>query len=313
VTGGPAAGGPVTTGDLTGTSTGVGRARSWLYVPAHKPGLLDKAMAGSADAVVYDLEDAVPAGAKDEARHNARLAIAARHPKPLWVRVNPPGTADGAADLTALAGARTGTGAEAGARATGLRVPKAEDPAAVAAVAEQAGVPLHLLIETALGVENAFALARCHPLIAVVSLGESDLLADLRVRDPGALDWARQRVIVANRAAGLPSPPQAVWTDVADTGGLAADSARARDRGFFGRSVIHPRQVEIVNRVFTPTTAEVTRARDLLAAGAAQSAAGAAAWLDDQGRFVDPAVVTGARWVVDLADSLTTERITARP
>jgi citrate lyase subunit beta/citryl-CoA lyase len=143
----------------------------------------------------------------------------------------------------------------------------------------------------------------------VVSLGEADLLADLRVHDPAALDWARQRVVIANRAAGLPSPPHAVWTDVADLDGLAEDTARARDRGFFGRSIVHPRQVETVNRVFTPTPAQVERARDLLAAESAQAESGTAAWLDDQGRFVDPAVVARARWMVDLADSLATERM----
>ena len=279
----------------------IGRVRSWLYVSAHKPDLLAKAMAGAADAVVYDLEDAVPAAAKEEARRNARLAMDQPQPKPLWIRVNPPGSPDGAADLAALAGA--------GAGAAGLRVPKAEDPAAVAEFAERACVPLHLLIETALGVENAYLLARCHPLVAVVSLGEADLMADLRVRDPDALDWARQRVIVANRAAILPSPPHAVWTAVADLAGLAADTARARRHGFFGRSVVHPRQIETVNKVFTPTSAEVEQARSLLTAGSAQSDAGTAAWLDDQGRFVDPAVVTGAQWVVDLADSLATGRI----
>jgi citrate lyase subunit beta/citryl-CoA lyase len=277
----------------------IGRVRSWLYVPAHKPDLLAKAMAGAADAVVYDLEDAVPAAAKEEARRNAWLAVDQPQPKPLWIRVNPPGSPDGAADLAALAGAG----------AAALRVPKAEDPAAVAEFAERAGVPLHLLIETALGVENAYPLTRCHPLVAVVSLGEADLMADLRVRDPSALEWARQRVIVASRAAGLSSPPHAVWTAVADLAGLAEDTARARRRGFFGRSVVHPRQIETVNKIFTPTPAEVEQARNLLAAGSAQADSGTAAWLDDQGRFVDPAVVTGAQWVVDLADSLATGRI----
>jgi citrate lyase subunit beta / citryl-CoA lyase len=283
----------------------ISRARSWLYVPAHKPDLLAKAMAGPADAVVFDLEDAVPAVAKEEARCNARLAAARPQPKPLWIRVNRPGSRDGAADLAALAGARA-PGNDA---AAGFRVPKAEDPAAVAEFADQAGAPLHLLIETALGVENAFLLARCHPAVALVSLGESDLMADLRVRDPSALDWARQRVIVAGRAAGLTSPPHAVWTDVANLAGLAEDTARARDRGFFGRSVIHPRQIEVVNRIFNPTPAEVEQARNLLATGSAQAESGAAAWLDDQGRFVDPAVVNGARWIVDLADSLAIERM----
>ncbi|MBO0801582.1 MAG: CoA ester lyase [Nocardiopsaceae bacterium] len=289
----------------------IGRARSWLYVPAHQPGLLAKAMAGEADAVVLDLEDAVPAAAKEDARRNARLAAARSQPKPLWMRVNPPGTPEGAADLAALAGTPAG-GDPAGGSLAGVRVAKAEDPAAVANFSERVGAPVHLLIETALGVENAFVLARCHPAVAVVSLGEADLMADLRVRDPGALDWARQRVIVANRAAGLPSPPHAVWTDVADLAGLAEDTAAARDRGFFGRSLVHPRQVETVNRIFTPSPAEVERARDLLAARAARSESGTTAWLDDQGRLIDPAVVAGARWVVDLADSLATGRMSSR-
>lgn len=288
---------------MTG-GTAVGRARSWLYVPAHKTGLLAKAMAGAADAVVLDLEDAVPAAAKDEARRNARQVMRQSQPKPLWIRVNPPASPEGTDDLAALADFPD----PGGSAAEGLRVPKAEDPAAVTELADRAGMPVHLLIETALGLENAFALARSHPAVAVVSLGEADLMADLRVRDPGALEWARQRVITANRAAGLPSPPHAVWTDVADPAGLAEDTARARDRGFFGRSVIHPRQVETVNRIFTPAPAEVERARDLLASCAAQAESGAAAWLDDQGRFVDPAVVAGARWVVDLADSLANGR-----
>ena len=288
--------------------TAVGRARSWLYVPAHKPGLLAKAMAGAADAVVLDLEDAVPATAKDEARRNARQAMRQPRPKPLWIRVNPPASPEGADDLAAL----TDSPDPDGSAADGLRVPKAEDPAAVTELADRAGMPVHLLIETALGLENAFALARCHPLVAVISLGEADLMADLRVRDPGALEWARQRVITANRAVGLPSPPHAVWTDVSDPAGLAQDTARARDRGFFGRSIVHPRQIETVNRIFTPAPAEVERARDLLASGAARADSGAAAWLDDQGRFVDPAVVAGARWVVDLADSLANGRMTSQ-
>ncbi|MBO0849600.1 MAG: CoA ester lyase, partial [Pseudonocardia sp.] len=184
----------------------IGLARSWLYVPAHRPELLAKAMAGPADAVVYDLEDAVPADAKVTARRNAVAAVGAPQPKPLWVRINPLDTPHGRADVDALAGGGV----------PGVRVPKCDDPAAAARMADRLGVPLHLLVESAAGVENAFALASCHPLVAAVSLGEADLLADLRARTRTALDWVRQRVVVANRAAGLPSPPHAVWTDLSD-------------------------------------------------------------------------------------------------
>ncbi|MFG1635391.1 HpcH/HpaI aldolase/citrate lyase family protein [Pseudonocardia alni] len=271
--------------------TGLGRARSWLYVPGHRADLVRKALDGQADAVVVDLEDAVPPADKDRARETAVATCAAR-PGEVWVRVNAAGTPWAEADTAALAG---GTVA-------GLRVPKAEDPAAVAALAERTGAPLHLLVESARGLRRAFALAECHRLVAGVSTGETDLAADLRIRDRRELGWARARIVTANRAAGLPSPVASVWTDLADRAGLTADSAALRDAGFFGRSVIHPDQIEPVHRAFTPDRAEVERARALLDS---VGTAGTAAWVDDRGRFVDPAVVAGARWVLDLADSLT--------
>lgn len=276
-----------------GAASGIGTARSWLYVPGHRAELLAKAMAGAADAVVLDLEDAVPAAAKDQAREHAAAAASEPMPKPLWVRVNQPGSPWADADIAALAGARV----------AGVRVPKSADPAAAAAAAERLGAPVHLLVESALGVENAFALARCHPSVVCVSLGEADLLADLRVRDTAALDWMRARVVNACRAAGLASPPHAVWTDVADTAGLVADTERARDRGFFGRSVVHPAQVDPVNRVFTVPPREVAAARALLDSLRGRDESGTAAWLDDRGRFIDPAVVAGARWLVERASS----------
>ncbi|MFF3574532.1 HpcH/HpaI aldolase/citrate lyase family protein [Nocardia jiangxiensis] len=276
----------------------IGKARSWLYVPAHRPELLAKAMAGPADAVVYDLEDAIAAPDKAAARANAVAAAAQTWPKPLWIRINPPQTPWGQSDVAELAGRGV----------AGFRVPKCDDPDAVARIADRLAAPLHLLVESALGVENAFGLAACHPLVASVSLGEADLLADLRVRDNTALEWARQRVVTANRAAGLPSPPHAVWTDVADLHGLVTDSATARDRGFFGRSVVHPKQIEPVNAVFTPSHTEVDDARQLLNSLHGKDSA---AWLDEQGRFVDPAVVARSRWVLDLAEHFETEGTTS--
>ncbi|WP_308014638.1 HpcH/HpaI aldolase/citrate lyase family protein [Nocardia coffeae] len=276
----------------------IGKARSWLYVPAHRPELLAKAMAGPADAVVYDLEDAIAAPDKAAARANAVTAAAQTWPKPLWIRINSPQTPWGESDVADLAGRGV----------AGIRVPKCDDPDAVARIADRLAAPLHLLVESALGVENAFGLAACHPLVASVSLGEADLLADLRVRDNTALEWARQRVVTANRAAGLPSPPHAVWTDVADLHGLVTDSATARDRGFFGRSVVHPKQIEPVNAVFTPSHTEVDDARQLLNSLHGKDSA---AWLDEQGRFVDPAVVARSRWVLDLAEQFETEGTTS--
>ncbi|MGW0083592.1 HpcH/HpaI aldolase/citrate lyase family protein [Streptomyces sp. NPDC003393] len=268
-----------------------GTVRSWLYVPATRPDLLDKAMAGPADAVVLDLEDSVPRNRKDEARAHAVKAAAALWPKPLWLRVNQVRLPEGRADLDALAGTPV----------QGLRLPKCESPDEIRAVLDRVDTPLHLLLETALGVERAFELATTAPRVALLSLGETDLAADLRVSGDGALDWARARVVNAARAAGLAGPVQSVWTDVADVEGLTADTERARVCGFFGRSVIHPRQIPSVNAAFTPRPEEVEEARRLVDSLHRAQDAGSAAWLDDRGRFVDPAVVARARWVLHLA------------
>ncbi|WP_433802646.1 HpcH/HpaI aldolase/citrate lyase family protein [Actinomycetospora sp. CA-084318] len=264
-----------------------GVARSWLYVPGHRPDLVAKALAGDAEAVVVDLEDAVPVGAKQAARETVGIL---RTEKPLWVRINPfPDRATEHADREA---GRLDLEALAGLPVDGVRMPKATDPVVVRDVAQALDRPLHLLLESALGVERAFELASAHELVVGLSLGEADLAADLRVRDRTALEWARQRVVVASRAAGLASPVAPVWTDVADLTGLAADSAAARERGFHGRSVIHPRQIPVVHRAFTPSPDELARARALLASLEDSTET---AFLDADGRFVDPAVVAGAR------------------
>lgn len=269
------------------STTGLGTARSWLYAPGHRADLVAKARAGAAEAVVVDLEDAVAPGAKDAAR--VTVAGLDRGDRPLWVRMN---ALDGPwceADVTVLADAAI----------DGVRVPKADDPDAVARLADRLGHPLHLTVESALGLERAFALASAHPLVAAVSLGEADLAADLRVVDRSALEWARQRIVVAARAAGLPSPIAPVWTDIPDLAGLAADCVIVRDRGFWGRSVIHPRQIPVVHEAFTVSPDERDRARALLDALDAAGARGESAGRDAAGRFVDPAVVAGARTLLD--------------
>jgi citrate lyase subunit beta/citryl-CoA lyase len=269
-------------------AAGMGVARSWLYVPGHRADLVAKALVGEAEAVVVDLEDAVAPGAKDTARAAVADLADAPRDRPLWVRMNAPDGEWGAADLEVLARSAV----------DGVRVPKAAHPDAVARLADRLGRPLHLLVESALGVERAFALAAAHPLVAAVSLGEADLAADLRVADRGALEWARQRIVVASRAAGLPSPLAPVWTDLPDLDGLAADSRVARDRGFWGRSVIHPRQIPVVHEAFSATADELARARALLDSLESAGARGETAYRDADGRFVDPAVVAGARTVV---------------
>jgi citrate lyase subunit beta / citryl-CoA lyase len=272
-----------------------GTPRSWLYVPGHRPERVSKALGSGADAVVIDLEDAVPPDQKDAARATA-VAVAAERathadgPR-LWVRINDPVGPWGDADVEAVTGLNL----------DGLRLPRSKDPQVVREVAERTSLPLQLLLETAAGLARAVELASAHPRVAGLGLGEADLSADLRVMSDEGLSWARGWVVVAARSAGLPSPVQSVFTDVADLAGLRASSEQGRAAGFVGRSVVHPRQIPIVHEVFTPTDAEVEAARAVLRTAEQARAQGEVAVLDAAGRFIDPAVVERARVVIDLA------------
>ncbi|MEQ3549769.1 CoA ester lyase [Pseudonocardia nematodicida] len=265
-------------------------ARSWLYVPGHRPELLPKAFASGADAVVVDLEDAVPPGHKAAAR-TALAGFLDGHtgPRP-WVRVNGPTTPWGPDDLATLAGHRP----------AGLRLSKTEDPEQVRRLADETGLPLWLVVETGLGLERAYALATAHPAVVGMLLGEADLKADLRILDDRGLGWARGRIVAACAAAGKARPVQSVHTRVGDLDGLRASSEDARARGYFGRSVVHPRQVDVVNEVFTPSRVEVERPRAVVDALAASHEAGSSALLDRDGALIDPAVAEQSNRVLEL-------------
>jgi citrate lyase subunit beta/citryl-CoA lyase len=135
-----------------------------------------------------------------------------------------------------------------------------------------------------------------------LGLGEADLSADLRVRDSSGLAWARGWVVATCRGAGLPSPVQSVHTAVSDLDGLRRTTAEGRDQGFFGRSLVHPRQIGPVHEVYRPDGEETARAQELVDALASARERGDSAVLTADGRFVDPAVVSQAQLVLRLAD-----------
>ncbi|GAB3976529.1 CoA ester lyase [Actinoallomurus acanthiterrae] len=266
--------------------------RSWLYVPAHRPELFAKALAGPADAIVVDLEDAVPADQKERARAAVAELVGAQHDRPVWVRINHHASPWARDDVRAVA--RSGL--------AGLRVPKCESAETVRAViswldAEGCDAMVHPLLESALGVERAYEIALASPRVALIGLGEADLRADMRVRDDG-LAYARSRVVTAARAAGLPGPVMSVYTRLGDPERLRVDTRAGRALGFFGRSAVHPNQVPVINDVFTPSRTEVAEARELLATLRTAIAMGRAALRTRDGRFVDPAVAESARWVL---------------
>ncbi len=156
---------------------------------------------------------------------------------------------------------------------------------------------LHALLESALGVERAYDIARAHPALRGLSLGEADLRADLAASAEEGLDWCRSRVVVAARAAGLAPPAQSVFPDIRDLEALAVSCARGRSLGFLGRAAIHPRQLPVIERAYLPAPEEVSAAVEVLSA--ARAAPGALALPD--GRFVDPAIVASAHRTLALA------------
>jgi citrate lyase subunit beta / citryl-CoA lyase len=266
-----------------------------LYVPADRPDRVAKALASSADAVLVDLEDAVAPSRKGEARENAGRALAAGVARGVQVRINHPSTPWHTADVSLLGSLPSSVGA---------RVPKVESVLEVQELADALpGRALHLLVESALGVERAFELATASPQVASIGLGEADLRSDLRVDGEDGLLWARSRVVVAARAAGLVAPVMSAYTNVRDLDGLAVSCRAGRRLGFSGRTAIHPGQLDVIRSAFLPSAEEVAAAREVLerVRGAATEGVGAVA-LED-GTFLDVAMVERARWVVELGSA----------
>jgi citrate lyase subunit beta/citryl-CoA lyase len=261
---------------------------TWLYAPGDRPHVVTKALRCGADVVVIDLEDAVAPDRKEYARAATAERLADPQPVPVHVRINALDGPLAGEDLRALAPLPG---------VAGLRLPKVTAPLQITRIAERFPGPLHALLETALGIEHAHAIATAHPALNGIALGEADLRADLGVRDDAGLDWCRSRVVVAARAAGLPPPPQSVHPDTRDLQGLAASCAHGRSLGFLGRSAIHPRQLPIIERAYLPTEQELQEAETVVKAAAVDQGAQA---LPD-GRFIDAAVVAAARRTLSLA------------
>jgi citrate lyase subunit beta / citryl-CoA lyase len=261
--------------------------RSYLFAPGHNAKLLAKVFAAGADAVMLDLEDAVPAAAKDSARTMVASVLEQRE---AWVRVNAVGTLTCEADLAAVAGA-----------AAGIRIPKVESAEDAQWVAERApGTPLICAIETARGILAAAEIATVDG-VRHLSLGGVDLRRDLNAGD-GVLAtlYARSHLVVVSRAAGLQPPIDSVYPQLDDETGLREDAASARSLGFFGKSAIHPRQLPVIHDVFTPTETERQWAAQVV--DAFESAGREAVQLPG-GEFVDVPVAQRARRLLALADA----------
>lgn len=279
-----------------------GTPRSLLFVPATSARKVEKALASNADGVIVDLEDAVAIAEKDAARRQAAAMLKSRRPTQVFLRVNALMTPFCYDDLQAAAAAEI----------DGIVLPKAESASDIATVdwllsqlETRAGKPagsieVMPIIETAAGLAAAAAIARSSPRVRRLAFGAVDLALDMDIDlndDAGAMAHARFALSLASRQAGLDGPLDTVFTDINDPGGLRASTERARAMGFGGKACIHPAQLDIVNAVFTPSDADLARARAIVAAFDQAEAAGAAAVQVD-GVMVDYPVAVKARRIL---------------
>jgi len=253
--------------------------RSLLYVPASNARALDKARGLAADLIIIDLEDAVPADRKAEAREAMRAAVAQGYAgKQVAVRINGGGSPHQDADLDAVAGLALDA----------VVLPKVDEPSDLDP-ARGLGRPLFAMIETPAAILAAPAIA-ADPATRGLIAGLNDLAHALKLPggvDRGAMGHAIQAIVLAARAAGALCF-DGVCNAIDDAEAFAREAAEGRRLGFDGKTLVHPSQVDPCNAAFAPSEGEIAAAEALVAAatGGAQR---------HEGRMIEDMHVAAAR------------------
>ena len=271
--------------------------RSVLYIPASRERALEKARELAADAIIFDLEDAVSPEEKVRARDllASVLASADYGARARIVRVNGLGTEWVEGDLAAF-GAHPGVDA--------VLLPKVNSPADLEAVGGRVKAPLWAMLETAKGCLNAGAIA-AHDRLEGMVMGTNDLAKELGARfrpDRLPLLAALGSCLLAARAEGK-VVVDGVFNAFKDEAGLRAECEQGRDMGFDGKTLIHPAQLEIANEVFAPSAEEVDLARRQIAAYAEARARGEGVAVVD-GRIVENLHVAVAEALIGKAEAI---------
>ena len=287
--------------------------RSMLFLPGNNPNMIINAGCLGADAVIFDLEDAVAPAEKDAARILVRNTL--RHSDlsgcEVVVRINSVDTEYWRSDIDFILPEAPDV----------ILLPKASTPEDVLAAdaymceveaklgLKNGAVALMPLIETALGVENAYAIASASKRVCALFLGAEDLTADLRckrTKEGREIEYARQRLVVAARAAGI-EVYDTPFTDVNDDDGIVVDATLAKSLGFSGKASISPRHVEVINRVFSPTIAEIEYAYEVLDAIELAKKQGKGA-VSLRGKMIDAPIVARAEQTIEAAVALGLDR-----
>jgi len=274
------------------------RLRSLLFVPGDRPDRMEKALGLGADALILDLEDSVAASRKTEAREAvAAFLTRAERPVPLLVRINPVGGPYANDDLAALRDMHP----------DGLVLPKAEGAATVHALSSWTGAPmLPIATETPAALFELGSYREVADRLLGLTWGAEDLPAAIGAtaareadgRYTAPIETVRSLALFAAHAARVPAI-ETVYPDFRDLDGLAAYAARGARDGFTGMMAIHPDQITVINRAFTPTETEIAAARAIVDAFAANPDAGV---LAVDGRMVDAPHLVQARRVLERAN-----------
>lgn len=283
--------------------------RSMLFLPGNAPGMIINGDALGADCVILDLEDSVSPDEKDAARLLVRSAMMDMgfNGVEVAVRVNALDSEYWQADLEAIAPLKPDlivlpkSGCAEDIRRLDKRLESIEERCGL----ERGIIKLIALIETALGVENAFSIATASPRVAALFLGGEDLTADLHCRRTKAgneINYARTRLVCAARAAGV-EVYDTPFTDVNDDEGIAIDAEYAKSLGFSGKASIAPRHIRTINEIFSPSPKDIQYAKEVFEAIRAGREQGKGA-VSLRGKMIDKPIVERARQTLEMAKQL---------
>lgn len=276
-----------------------------MFVPGNNPAMMQDAYIYGPDSIMLDLEDSVSMAEKDTARllvHNALKTIDYGKTE-MVVRINPLNTPYGKKDIEAVV--------KAGVQV--IRMPKTETAEEVVEVEREiervekelgcvGRTQIMAAIESALGVVNAYAIATASPRMMGIALGAEDYCANLktqRSKDGAELQLARETIVVAARAAGIDAL-DTVYSNLNDMETFRREVEFIKTLGFDGKSIINPRQIEVVNEVFTPTQKDIDKARTVIAAIKEAEKKGSGV-IAVNGKMIDKPVVIRAQRTIELA------------
>ena len=283
--------------------------RSMLFLPGNTPNMIINGDALGADCIILDLEDAVSLDEKDSARLLVRSAMKNMGFRgvEITVRINSIDTEYWRDDLEAIIPLKPDfimppkSGCAEDIKKIDAYITGIEEKCGM----DKGGVKLIPLIETALGVENAFNIATASKRVAALFLGGEDLTADLRckrTKSGNEINYARTRLVCAARAAGI-DVYDTPFTDVNDDEGIIADAEYAKSLGFSGKAAIAPRHVRAINEVFSPSLKDIRYAQDVFEAIRLGKEQGKGA-VSLRGKMIDKPIVERARQTLEAAKQL---------